>query len=351
MELPEKYNGLGYKNLIYMILQMQSFRIALERLQKDRPRVHLIFIEEPETHLHPQVQSVFIKQISKFLGNGGNADDVQILVTTHSSHIVADSGFKPIRYFRTKGAGVVVKDLMEFEKKETGSDALRFLSKYMSLMRCDLFFATKAILIEGQVERLLLPAMIAECAANGRPDFVSEYITIVEVGGAHAHMFEHLLKFLEIPTLIITDLDSVDGEGKKCPVADGKQTSNATLKGWLPKEVNLTDLHIATPANKCDGAIRVAYQCAEHDKLPCARSFEEAFVYRNADWLLANRTAMSATSSKFNKKDVATLIAHAYGLDLPKVDFALDLIVLSGWATPRYIREGLEWLADCEPAQ
>lgn len=353
LELPEKYNGLGFKNLIYMILQIQSFRTALQRMIEDRPRIHLIFIEEPETHLHPQVQSVFIKRISSFLNEGGQGQDAQTIITTHSSHIVADSGFTPIRYFRRKDNQVSVKDLLQFEDGQKGSgkkdeaDAVRFLAKYMSLTRCDLFFADKAILVEGQVERLLLPTMIAACAADKRPDFTSEYITTMEVGGAYAHMFEALLKFIEIPTLIITDLDSVGADGKKCPVAAGINTSNATLKRWLPKKSALADLHSASSEHKQDGSIRVAYQCPEAPGLSCARSFEEAFIYANADWLIANRASLFTTGSKLNKASAEELISAAYDLDLSKVDFALDLLVSNGWQSPRYIREGLQWLADC----
>lgn len=352
LELPEKYNGLGFKNLIYMILQIQSFRITLERMTENRPRVHLIFIEEPETHLHPQVQSVFIKQIAEFLTVGDQGTDAQIIITTHSSHIVADSGFTPIRYFRRKENQVSVKDLLEFEGKlnkpsmKRDVDPARFLAKYMSLTRCDLFFADKAILIEGQVERLLLPTMIMECAATGRPDFCSEYITIMEVGGAYGHMFEALLKFIEIPTLIITDLDSVDADGKKCAVAAGVNTSNATLKRWLPKKTALSDLQAAAPKSKQDEAIRVAYQCPEKAGGPCARTFEEAFIYANAKWLIDNEVNLATTGNRFKKVNVDDLIAAACELDLPKVDLALDLLLSNGWQPPLYIREGLEWLAD-----
>jgi hypothetical protein len=93
---------------------------------------------------------------------------------------------------------------------------------------------------------------------------------------------------------------------------------------------------------------RVAYQCPEETGQPCARSFEESFVYANADWLIANRETLITTRNKLNKESSAQLIAAAYDLDLPKVDFALDLLVSNGWQAPRYIREGLEWLADCE---
>jgi putative ATP-dependent endonuclease of OLD family len=344
-ELPEKYNGLGFKNLIYMVLQVQSFRVALERMPSDRPRVHLIFIEEPESHLHPQVQSVFIRQISKFLTKDGGGTDAQVILTTHSSHIVSDCGFTPIRYFRRKNGTVEVKDLLDFESHEAASDTLRFLSKYMSLMRCDLFFADKAILVEGQVERLLLPKMITELAKIGHSQFASDYITVMEVGGAHAHKFRSLLRFIEIPTLVITDLDAVDANGKACFVAAGIATSNATLKTWLPGKSALADLSKVKAAKKLDGCIRIAYQVPENGKLPCGRSFEEAFVYRNAEWLIANRSELKAAGHLFNQKSVQELIGGAYDLKIIKVDFALDLLLAEGWETPQYITEGLEWLA------
>lgn len=350
-ELPEKYNGLGFKNLIYMILQIQSFRLILERLPADRPRVHLIFIEEPETHLHPQVQSVFIRQIAAFLNKDGKGADVQVAITTHSSHVVADCGFRPIRYFRRKGNRVEVKDLLEFESKEGGEAAVRFLSKYMSLMRCDLFFADKAILVEGQVERLLLPKMISEAATRTRQEFSSEYISILEVGGAHAHKFKALLKFIEIPTLVITDLDSVGNNGKACPVATGTKTSNAMLKDWLPAKATLSDLQKANAAAKTDGVIQVAYQCSESAQLPCGRTFEEAFIYKNAEWLISNKAGLAATSAVFEHASAAALITEAAKIAVPKVNFALDLMFADGWKTPRYIADGLDWLAKSEAPQ
>lgn len=348
LELPEKYNGLGYKNLIYMVLQIQSFRLILERMPSDRPRVHLIFIEEPEIHLHPQVQCIFIKQIASFLNKDGKGQDVQVVLTTHSAHIIADSGFRPIRYFRQKGNCVDVRDLLEFENISGGEDAVRFLSKYMSLMRCDLFFADKAILVEGQVERLLLPKMIAETSVKSKPEFSSEYLSILEVGGAHAHRFKALLKFIGIPTLIITDLDSVGDDGKACSVALGTKTSNAMLKDWLPRKTALDELHKANAVQKTDECIHVAYQCSEDGKLPCARSFEEAFIYKNADWLITNRTSLPATEKHFELKSATDLIDKAFDIALPKVNFALDLMFTDGWKTPRYITEGLEWLAASE---
>jgi putative ATP-dependent endonuclease of the OLD family len=73
-----------------------------------------------------------------------------------------------------------------------------------------MFFADKIILIEGTVERLLLPKMITRCA----PSLQHKYISIVEVGGAYALKFKDLLAFLGVRTLVITDLDSGEAAGR-----------------------------------------------------------------------------------------------------------------------------------------
>ncbi len=344
-ELPEKYNGLGYKNLIYIVLQLESFRAALEAAPDERPRVHIIAIEEPEAHLHPQMQVVFISEVSKALESDGGTT-AQVLLSTHSSHMIAQSAFEPVRYFRRTGREVCVKDLSKLPLPPTQPEVLGFLRRYIRLTHCDLFFADKAIFVEGQVERLLLPMMIENCAKKvGFEHFTSQYVSISEVGGAYAHKFKPLIDFLGIPTLIVTDFDSVDGNSEKCPVATGNGTSNACLREWLPKRTTTTDLTKATDDDKTQGRIRVAYQVAEGGH--CGRSFEEAFIYANVPWLTAHHAKLNATSGAVSKAVKIGLPAEGYNLSgkLGKVDFALDLIAEPGWNTPKYIQDGLEWLA------
>lgn len=349
MTLPETYNGLGVRNLIYMLLQLVRYFREYQATPKSAG-VHLVFIEEPEAHLHPQMQEVFIRQLERIATvfvkklNENKPWPVQFVVSTHSSHLANESRFEAIRYFLSTpdSNGIrrsVVKDLRKGMGAAPEPDR-NFLHQYLTLTRCDLFFADKAILIEGTSERLLLPAMIRKTdgAAPDKPQLGSQYLTVMEVGGAYAHRFFDLLSFLELRTLIITDIDSVkpNAAGKRVaePVATSSFTSNGCLKNLFGDNVSPQDLLAKSAEQKTNELNRIAFQIPEAQGGPCGRSFEDAFILANPDRfpLVGPDLARAAYDMAAEQKKSSFALEHA--------------IEQTEWHVPRYISEGLRWLAE-----
>lgn len=385
-ELPELYNGLGFKNLIYMAVQARHFHSQWIRSQVERPLCLLIFIEEPEVHLHAQVQQAFITNIwaviDQSAAESGEPNIVpQLIITTHSSHILEAVAFGKVRHFQRCAAeggssGAVlnatrVNNLRSFipepveEQPEDGdrrggqpdglviasAEALNFLQRYLRLTHCDLFFADAAILVEGAAEKILLPEMIRRTA----PRLNSTYVTILEVGGAYAHRFHGLLKFLCIPYLIITDLDSTDpANNRKMCRADtsGAKSSNVTLKKFFgDREASALASIPPSERESADGShyvttqSKVVVRAGEATKEMIGRTFEEAIAYENFDQLRDGTISIG--------KQVPENLGEAYQIiydrvassSFKKTEFALSLLEAEAtWTVPIYIEDGLKWL-------
>ncbi|MBF0621872.1 MAG: AAA family ATPase [Magnetococcales bacterium] len=351
VHLPESYNGLGMRNLIFILLRIEGFYKEY-CASNSAPGIHIIFIEEPEAHLHPQMQEVFIDKIQAIIDlynkNKKECDiwPVQFVVSTHSSHIANKEGFESTRYFMShkSSAGMresKVKDLSAGLLK-TAEETNKFVHQYLTLTRCDLFFADKVILIEGTSERILLPVFIKKleeiypCHVN----LSSQYVATLEVGGAYAYKFFDLLEFLELKSLVITDIDSVKTKsGESCPVNIGNFTSNSTIKKWFPKENgDLSKICAQIDEQKVSNNKRIAYQIPEQDGMPCGRSLEDAFI-------LANLMEFNL-DDKLPKNELAQ---EAYNLakNYKKSNFALKYAIeKNNWIAPKYIIDGLKWLSE-----
>ncbi|OVE53975.1 ATP-dependent nuclease [Chryseobacterium mucoviscidosis] len=366
IELPENYNGLGYSNLIFLVLKIVSF---IENFKKNKAKheteILTILLEEPEAHLHPQMQQVFVEQVRETIEKTLSEDKVQVqlIISTHSSHMIAEAGlnvkrsFERIRYFnKFKKDGknfIEVKDFNDFKHKEKQEDTFRFLKQYLNLNKCDLFFADKVIMVEGITEKLLMPIFIKKVSEK----LENEYVSIIEVGGAYTHKFKEFFKFLNTKVLIVTDLDSVDPEDnrKACKVSTpNSKTSNQTLKQWLPQKELISELLSASEDSKIDsGIIRVAYQVTEESHSYTARSLEEAIINCNNPFFSYSAKDLKV-NDYFDLLKGKDLTVEPYDLapnSKEKTIFTFDLMTFDEkgtkqqWIVPKYIKEGLEWLA------
>ena len=370
LSLPEKYNGLGYQNLISIIFKLIRFRDEWMRVGKNIENendviepLHLVLIEEPEAHLHAQVQQVFIKKAYNVLRNhphleGNTNFSTQLVLSTHSRYI-AHQKFECLRYFKRENSSPlpttkVVSLLAAFGKKEKETE--KFVIRYLNTTHNDLFFADAVILVEGPAERILLPHFIR----NFKSVLDSCYLTILEIGGSHAHRLRPLIEKLGIICLVITDIDAVD-DGTKCQpqLNKGYETNNDTLKKWHPVKESLDDLLQLQEKDlvKNDFPIRVAYQRkidVDGEEI-YPYTFKDAMVLENIETFrgISEATGLlkkMVNASNLSIKDAAnTAFNEINAKGAKKAEFALDILYFedpSKIKPPAYIRDGLQWVAD-----
>jgi len=339
LQLPEDYSGLGYQNLIAMVFMLMGFRDEWMRVEKagilegadvshEIQPLHLVLVEEPEAHLHAQVQQVFINKAYTLLrkhADLGVAENycTQLIVSTHSSHVAHEADFANLRYFRRRPAAsmgetptTTVANLSYIFGD--GDETKRFVKRYLKATHCDLFFADGVIFVEGQAERILVPHFIR----HHFPELSRRYVTLLELGGSHVHSFRNLVDALGIATLIIGDLDATTAvkiidknmrettRWKSARPEQGKaqQTANSVLKDWHPGKKLIDELvalppdgHISTAGG--DYELYVAYQkpvnvkgASEDSDLIIPRTFEDALILENL--AVAGKIEGSITSAK-----------------------------------------------------
>ncbi|TNG89387.1 ATP-dependent nuclease [Testudinibacter aquarius] len=379
LSLPEELNGLGYRNLIYIFFKLLAFKAEWLKIGKSYLKdeipiqpIHLVLIEEPEAHLHSQVQQVFVKKAYEILTTNLIENQhltAQLVISTHSSYIIHEVGFDNLHYFkRTRDDDSLYSEAIDLSNifNEDSKENKRFVSRYLRTVHCDLFFANAIILVEGSAEKMLLPYFIQ----HNFSELNSNYISILEVNGSHAHRFKPLIEALGVPCLVLTDLDPVDQNKKKTIPKRGlsQKSSCDNLTKWLSLSnrdldciLNLKD------EKKVIGNTFISYQVEisinwngkDIDVIPY--TFEDSIFFTNLE-LFKNATKMENTTGMLKKMhkatqeknidDVCEKAFDALNVQGGKAQMALDILYSfdpniedEKFKVPNYIEIGFNWLA------
>ncbi|KAB3524892.1 AAA family ATPase, partial [Alkaliphilus serpentinus] len=272
LTLGESSQGLGYSNMIYILVQLEDYKRSINPLL-----VNMFFIEEPESHMHPQMQNVFGKYLRTYYRQKG----IQGLITTHSSEIVRVTDLKKIRISKSENKfKSKMLDLSSFKEEIKDDPVLDNLYDwFFEVGFSEVVFADRVIFYEGDTERLL----IRKLATFQEYSKLNElYIAFVQVGGAYAYNYKRLLEFMGIKSLIITDLDYAKA-ATTISAIESSETSNSTISNFYKENNNgqiptVKDLYTWKSADGniiLDGKVNLCYQNAVDGY---SRTLEEAML-------------------------------------------------------------------------
>lgn len=191
--------GLGYNNALFMATELVLLR--------DGEELALLLVEEPEAHLHPQLQDRvmdLLEQHSKPLDDGERR--VQVVMTTHSPSLVSSADIESMTVVHKAQTYPLSSGHTKLKKTDYS-----FLQRFIDATKANLFFARGVLMVEGPAEAILLPTLAETCERS----FSKHGVSIVNVGHTGLYHYARILQRegdgpeFPVPTVCLTDRDIV----------------------------------------------------------------------------------------------------------------------------------------------
>lgn len=306
--LTEESQGLGVSNLIYISLQIDKFSRAIQ--ENPHNSVNLFVIEEPEAHMHIQMQKVLVSYIETIFSKTNN---VQGIITTHSTEIVKNVDVHNIKVIRPEHNFMNhIVDLHRFIDENGDKE---FYETFFKLNFADLIFSDAVIFYEGDAERMYFENLINRKQLK-YANLARQYISYCQCGGAYAHKYFPLLNELGMKACIFTDID-YDKEREDITEIEQDKSTNATLNSLLSdatgdigsiyrqqKQIRRNSIEIFTQTSK-DGFARTLEEAIFYKLIIPKSNYSEVNMrkYRGkliSGWSNVKRVRRIIKSKKYN---------------------------------------------------
>jgi putative ATP-dependent endonuclease of OLD family len=314
-------NGLGYNNLLYMSVLLA----ALAAPQDEEPTLRVLLVEEPEAHLHPQLQDLLMRFLeSEAVG------ETQVVVTTHSPNFASAARVERLTVLACGGdpARPEARVPRDFGLKPK---QLAYLHRFLDVTKASLFFARAVILVEGVAEQLLLPVFAERL---GRP-LATNGVAVINIGGVAFPPFTDLFGKDKLPyrLAVISDSDAQPSEEE----VEGEDEALSPRAALLQKRAG-DNVHVSLAARTLEWDLAMAGNGkllleALSEVMPVAgpklaRELEGKGDAEHADAIL-KRLEKSKIKGPF-AQELAELVAD------PRRDFVV----------PTYLNDAIAWVTE-----
>lgn len=229
--LPFALNGLGYNNLIFTSATLGTLR------RSSQFSFRSILIEEPEAHLHPQLQVLLLRYLAKVASEEGS-NEVQVIASSHSPILASQAPIDSIVSVHECGGKVSAVSVCFVKIEES---LKKKLQRFLDATRAELFFARRILMVEGIAEALLLP-ILAKVAGGSLKESA---VTVLNADGINFNAFLPLfgVKRLGFPIAIMTDGDAKKIGDAPSSTASGLKAKEATIPNLRVKYSEITFEH------------------------------------------------------------------------------------------------------------